>query len=232
MRRLRLHTISNFKNKSIVRMNSTTRLTQINGPAGILEVQIDEPDADTPFRGTAIIAHPHPLYGGDMNNKVVQTLAKAFMTAGYQAIRFNFRGVGASGGAYANGVGETDDLLAVIAAYSPTGNLCLGGFSFGTFTVTHALQALAASGRDIDADIRSIVLIGAATGRFDLAPLTPELHNRTFVLHAEADDTVPLSAVMDWARPQSLPVTVVPAGSHFFHGQLPLLKNLVLRHLA
>lgn len=216
-------------------MNSKTQQTQVNGPVGSLEVQIDQSDvldANAPIKGIAIIAHPHPLYGGDMNNKVVQTLAKAFMAAGYKAIRFNFRGVGKSGGEYANGVGETDDLLAVIAQYAPTGNLCLGGFSFGTFTVTHALQGLAASGRDVDADVQRIVLIGAAAGKFELAPITPLLHNRTFVLHAEADDTVPLSAVMDWARPQSLPVTVVPAGSHFFHGQLPLLKNLVLRHLT
>jgi alpha/beta superfamily hydrolase len=213
-------------------MNSKTQLTHISGPVGTLEVQIDDADSGVPFKGIAIIAHPHPLYGGDMNNKVVQTLAKTFMAAGYTAIRFNFRGVGKSGGEYANGIGETDDLLAVIAAYAPTGNICLGGFSFGTFTVTHALQRLASRGRDLDADVQRIALIGAAAGKFDLAPIAPELHNRTFVLHAEADDTVPLAAVMDWARPQSLPVTVIPAGSHFFHGQLPLLKNLVLRHLA
>ncbi len=213
-------------------MNPRTQHTQIPGPTGQLEVQIDEAEASVPFKGIAIVAHPHPLYGGDMNNKVVQTLAKAFMGQGYQAIRFNFRGVGKSDGVYANGIGETDDLLAVIAAFAPAGNLCLGGFSFGTFTVTHALQQMANKGRNLDADVQRIALIGSAAGKFDLAPIAPELHNRTLVLHAEADDTVPLSAVMDWARPQSLPVTVVPAGSHFFHGQLPLLKNLVLRHLA
>jgi alpha/beta superfamily hydrolase len=213
-------------------MNSKTQQTHIAGPVGTLEVQIDEADTNTSFKGIAIVAHPHPLYGGDMNNKVVQTLSKAFTAAGYQAIRFNFRGVGKSGGEYANGIGETDDLLAIIGAYASAGSLCLGGFSFGTFTVTHALQALASSGRDLEADIKRIALIGSAAGKFDLAPIAPELHSRTFVLHAEADDTVPLAAVMDWARPQSLPVTVIPAGSHFFHGQLPLLKNLVLRHLA
>jgi alpha/beta superfamily hydrolase len=212
-------------------MNSKTQRTQITGPVGQLEVQIDEADSSSTIKGVAIIAHPHPLYGGDMNNKVVQTLAKAFIQSGYRAIRFNFRGVGASGGEYANGVGETDDLLAVIQEFAPNGNICLGGFSFGTFTVTHALQTLASS-RDLATDVQRVALIGAAAGKFSLAPITPELHNKTLVLHAEADDTVPLFAVMDWARPQSLPVTVVPAGSHFFHGQLPLLKNLVLRHLA
>ena len=212
-------------------MNSKTQHTQIAGPAGSLEVQIDEADSNSTMKGVAIISHPHPLYGGDMNNKVVQTLAKAFVQSGYRTVRFNFRGVGASSGEYASGIGETDDLLAVIQEYAPNGNICLGGFSFGTFTVTHALQTLAGS-RDLETDVQRLALIGAAAGKFALAPIAPELHNRTFVLHAEADDTVPLSAVMDWARPQSLPVTVVPAGSHFFHGQLPLLKNLVLRHLA
>jgi alpha/beta superfamily hydrolase len=213
-------------------MNPKTQKTSITGPAGQLEIQIDEAEVGVPFKGTAIVAHPHPLYGGDMNNKVVQTMAKAFMAAGWRAIRFNFRGVGASGGTYAEGIGETQDLLAVISEYAALGHFCLGGFSFGTFTVSHALQGLAASGRDLDADVQRLVLVGAAAGRFDLAPIAPELHNRTFVVHGESDDTVPLSAVMDWARPQTLPVTVVPAGSHFFHGQLPLLKNLVLRHLA
>jgi uncharacterized protein len=198
----------------------------------MLEVQIDDANADVPFNGTAVIAHPHPQYGGDMNNKVVQTLAKAFVAAGWRAVRFNFRGVGTSQGQYAQGIGETEDLRAVIAQYAPTGRFCLGGFSFGTFTLTHALQGLMADGRDVAFDVGRLVLVGAAAGRFDLAPIAPQLHDRTFVLHGESDDTVPLSAVMDWARPQTLPVTVVPGGSHFFHGQLPLLKSLVLRHLA
>ena len=76
------------------------------------------------------------------------------------------------------------------------------------------------------------VQVGAAASRFDVAALPPELHDRTLVLHGEQDDTVPLAAVMDWARPQVLPVTVVPGGSHFFHGQLPLLRGLVVRHLS
>ena len=213
-------------------MNPRTQHTHIAGPVGQLQIQIDEADAGVPFKGTAITAHPNPVQGGTMDNKVVQTLAKAFVAMGWRSIRFNYRGVGTSAGEFANGIGETDDLLAVIAEYAPTGNICLAGFSFGTFTVTHALQALAADGRNLDADVQRIALIGSAAGKFELAPIAPELQSKTFVLHAEADEVVTLSAVMDWARPQSLPVTVVPAGSHFFHGQLPLLKNLVLRHLA
>lgn len=213
-------------------MNPRTQHTHIAGPVGQLQIQIDEADANVPFKGTAITAHPNPVQGGTMDNKVVQTLAKAFVAMGWRSIRFNYRGVGTSAGEFANGIGETADLLAVISEYAPTGSLSLAGFSFGTFCVTHALHALAANGRNLDADVQRIALIGSAAGKFDLAPIAQELHNRTFVLHAEADDVVELCAVMDWARPQSLPVTVVPAGSHFFHGQLPLLKNLLLRHLA
>jgi uncharacterized protein len=213
-------------------MNPRTQHTHIAGPVGQLQIQIDEADAGVPVQGTAIIAHPNPVQGGTMDNKVVQTLAKAFVAMGWRSVRFNYRGVGTSAGEFANGIGETDDLLAVIGQYAPTGRICLAGFSFGTFCVTHALQALATSGRNVEADVQRIALIGSAAGKFELAPIAPELHNRTLTLHAEADDVVTLSAVMDWARPQSLPVTVVPAGSHFFHGQLPLLKNLVLRHLA
>ena len=80
--------------------------------------------------------------------------------------------------------------------------------------------------------VDKLVLVGTAASRFPVSVLPPEVHERTLVLHGELDDTVPLSAVMDWARPQVLPVTVIPGGSHFFHGQLPLLKSLVVRHLS
>ncbi|MEY4294949.1 MAG: hypothetical protein RLY82_637 [Pseudomonadota bacterium] len=213
-------------------MNPRTQHTHIAGPVGQLQIQIDEADAGVAFKGTAIIAHPNPVQGGTMDNKVVQTIAKAFVAMGWRSIRFNYRGVGTSSGEFAQGIGETDDLLAVIEEYAPAGSISLAGFSFGTFCVTHALEQMASKGRDLDADVGRIALIGSAAGKFALAPIAPVLHNRTFVLHAEADDVVTLAAVMDWARPQSLPVTVVPNGSHFFHGQLPLLKNLVLRHLA
>jgi hypothetical protein len=79
--------------------------------------------------------------------------------------------------------------------------------------------------------VSRLVLVGTAASRFDVLPVAPELHERTLVVHGEADDTVPLASVMDWARPQVLPVTVVPGGGHFFHGQLPLLRSLVVRHL-
>lgn len=161
-----------------------------------------------------------------MDNKVVQTLARAFVLCGWRAVRFNFRGVGASAGVYDEGRGELTDLLAVVADQAPAGPLALAGFSFGSFVTTLGVQTLH-PGRALDA----LVLVGTAATRFAVSPVPDSLHERTLVVHGEQDDTVPLRDVMDWARPQSLPVTVVPGGGHFFHGQLPLLRSLVVRHL-
>lgn len=205
-------------------MNAQTEYLLQTGPAGALEVAIDRPtDA---AQGVAVIAHPHPLHGGTMTNKVVQTLARAFVLAGWTAVRFNFRGVGRSEGAYDEGQGELQDLLAVVQAQAPEGPLCLAGFSFGAFVTSHAVAQL-----HPQRELRHVVLVGTAASRFAVAPLAPELHLRSLVIHGEQDDTVPLAAVMDWARPQALPVLVVPGGGHFFHGQLPLLRDCVLRHL-
>jgi hypothetical protein len=156
----------------------------------------------------------------------VQTLARAFVQAGWSAVRFNFRGVGASAGAHDEGRGEADDMRAVVQAVAPEGPLALAGFSFGAFVASHALETLWPV-----REVRKIVLVGTAAARFSVASIAPEAHDRTLVLHGEQDDTVPLQAVLDWARPQSLPVTVIPGGGHFFHGQLPLLKSVVARHL-
>jgi len=203
-------------------MNAQTEKLTVAGGAGAIDVARDTaPDA----RGVAVIAHPHPLFGGTMDNKVVQTLARAFVASGWTALRFNFRGVGHSAGVHDEGRGETEDMLAVVQALASAGPICLAGFSFGAFVTSHVAARL--QGRTIE----RLVLVGTAASRFTVAPIAPELHPRTLVVHGEADDTVPLAAVMDWARPQVLPVTVVPGGGHFFHGQLPLLKDLVLRHL-
>lgn len=207
-------------------MNVQTRRFQLAGPAGTIEGLRDEPPAGKPRHGMAVITHPHPLYGGTMENKVVQTLARAFVQAGWTALRFNFRGVGASQGHHDEGRGELQDMLALIAAEAAEGPLALAGFSFGSFVASRAAQALWAS-----RNIEKIVLVGTAASRFEVATLPPESHDRTLVIHGEEDDTVPLASVFGWARPQSLPVTVVPGGGHFFHGQLPLLKSLVARHL-
>ena len=204
-------------------MNAQTERLTLSGPAGAIEAVRDS--AAEP-RGVAVIAHPHPLFGGTMDNKVVQTLARAFVACGWTAVRFNFRGVGGTAGVHDEGRGELQDLLAVVGQVAPEGPIALAGFSFGAFVTSHALAALWPTGR-----VQSAVLVGTAASRFTVAPVPAEAHVRTLVVHGEADDTVPLSAVMDWARPQILPVTVIPAGGHFFHGQLPLLKNLVVRHL-
>jgi len=212
----------------------------LQGPAAPIECLEDLPAlrAGEAPRGVAVIAHPHPLFAGTMDNKVVQTLARAFVQCGWRAIRFNFRGVGASGGVHDAGRGELQDLLAVIehatgaaVAGAPDGPqavipLALAGFSFGSFVVSHAVEALGPQRAP-----RQLVLVGTAATRFDVAPVPHALHACTLVLHGEHDDTVPLSDVMNWARPQTLPVTVIPGVSHFFHGQLPLLRSLVVRHL-
>ena len=161
-----------------------------------------------------------------MDNKVVQTLARAFVQCGWTVARFNFRGVGASEGAHDGGAGEARDFLSVVEQAAPTGALAIAGFSFGSFVASHAIQSLWER-RALD----KIVFVGTATERLAVADVPESLHEKTLVVHGEQDDTVSLAAVMDWARPQSLPVMVVPGGGHFFHGQLPLLKSLVVRHL-
>lgn len=199
-------------------MNSRTQRRLIAGPVGTLECAIDEPTG--PVRGSALICHPHPLHGGTLDNKVVQTLARAFAQCGWRALRFNYRGVGASVGAWDAGRGEIDDALAVAAQLREPGlPLALAGFSFGGFVASHAAVALHSE---------QLVLVGPATANFELATVPPN----TLVIHGEIDDVVPLSATLAWARPQALPVVVLPGGGHFFHGQLPLLKSLVVRHLS
>jgi alpha/beta superfamily hydrolase len=209
-------------------VNSQTERLTLAGGAGVIEALRDAPqlaEGQSP-KGVAIIAHPHPLFGGTMDNKVVQTLARAFVQCGYTAVRFNFRGVGASAGEHDAGKGEAQDLLAVVRQLAPEGPIALAGFSFGAFVTSHALTELWPEGR-----VQKTVLVGTAASRFDVAPIPQDAHEQTLVIHGEADDTVELSAVMDWARPQILPVTVIPQVGHFFHGQLPLLKSLVVRHL-
>lgn len=199
---------------------------ELTGPAGMLEAVRGAPDAGMRLRGVAVIAHPHPLFGGTMDNKVVQTLARAFVASGFAAVRFNFRGVGQSVGSYDAGPGELQDMLAVIHQTAPDGPLALAGFSFGSFIASMALETLWQ-----ERNLTHAVLIGTAASNFTVAQVPEAVRPRTLVVHGEQDDVVPLAAVLDWARPQVLPVTVVPGGEHFFHGQLPLLKGLVMRHL-
>lgn len=216
-------------------MNASTQKLWIQGPVGRIEVLVDAPTSDAAApgmaaKGIAVIAHPHPLFGGTMDNKVVQTLARAFVSKGWTSVRFNFRGVGDTEGVHDHGIGEAQDFLAVVKHLAPVGPLALAGFSFGAFVATKALEVLVQQGQ-MD-QLGPLILVGTAASRFEVSQIPANLHERTLVVHGELDDTVPLSDVMNWARPQVLPVTVVPAGSHFFHGQLPLLKSLVARHLS
>ncbi len=200
--------------------------TTVPGPVGPIECAIDEPvlAAGAALRGVAVLCHPHPQFGGTLDNKVVQTLARAFLQLGYRAVRFNFRGVGGSAGSWDAGQGEIDDALAVILAQraaAPGLPLALGGFSFGAYVAAQAAARLAAN-----APVQRLVLVGPATSRFEMpATVAPD----TLVIHGEADDVVPLQATLDWARPQVLPVLVLPGVGHFFHGQLPLLKSQVVQ---
>jgi alpha/beta superfamily hydrolase len=204
-------------------MNSFTKRGEIAGPAGLLSIAVDT-TTDLPTRGLAVVCHPNPQQGGTMDNKVVTTIARALTQRGWRVVRFNYRGVGASEGAWDEGRGETDDALAVIAAHRVAGEpLLVGGFSFGGFIAANAAMKLPEAERP-----RRLVLVAPST-RVNTMPAVPP---ETLVIHGEADDVVPLSATMDWARPQALPVVVVPGAGHFFHGQLPLLKALVHRNFA
>jgi uncharacterized protein len=193
--------------------------TTIAGPAGALEVVVNLPEAAR--RGIALVAHPHPLQGGTLDNKVVQTLAKTFVALGYASVRFNFRGAGRSEGAFDDGVGETDDALAALAfARSEFAEVAhtrpvLAGFSFGTYVQTRVAHAV---------EPERMVLVGPAAKRFPAEQVPPD----TIVVHGEEDDVVALADVFAWARPQQLPVIVFPGCGHFFHGRLPQLQRLIV----
>jgi uncharacterized protein len=187
----------------------------IEGGAGKMEAVLDRPEGEP--RGVALVAHPHPLYGGTLDNKVVQTLARTFVELGYVSLRPNFRGVGESGGAHDEGRGETEDLLRVLAhAKKDLGDLplVLAGFSFGAAVQIQVAQRTKP---------RRVVLVGVAVGRFPSETVPAD----SIVIHGERDETIPLAKVLDWARPQELPVVVIPGADHFFHLRLNLIKSVV-----
>ena len=210
-------------------MNVHTQNFLIDGPVGKIEVALDLPDAvretGAAPRGIALVAHPHPLFGGTMDNKVAQTLARTLVQLNYVTYRSNFRGVGQTQGEHDNGHGERDDLLAVLdhmraqSGYADL-PLVLAGFSFGTFVLSHVVQQLREAGKEIE----RVVFVGTAASRWEVAPV-PE---NTLVIHGETDDTVPIQSVYDWARPQELPVVVIPGAEHFLHRKLHILKRIIV----
>jgi len=206
-------------------MTPRTVREQIAGPAGRIECALDRPAA-APL-GLAVVCHPHPQGGGTLDNKVAQTIARACIDIGWASVRFNFRGVGASEGAWDEGRGEVDDALAVIAAWRGRDEfagkpLLLGGFSFGGYVAVEASARLAD-----DAKARRIVLVGPSVEKQAVQGVPAD----TIVVHGESDELVPLAATLAWARPQGLPVIVFPGVGHFFHGQIALLKKVLVREL-
>jgi alpha/beta superfamily hydrolase len=206
-------------------MNSQTQYFFITGAAGALQCALDLPDAEqfpSP-RGIALVAHPHPLYGGTMDNKVAHTLARAFVALGYATARMNFRGVGESAGVHDEGRGETDDmalLLDDMRRRYPGLPVALAGFSFGTFVQAQLRLRMDQQGQPAE----RLALVGTAAGKWAV----PEVPPNTILIHGELDDTIPLIDVFDWARPQDLPVIVIPGADHFFHRKLQHIKNYVV----
>lgn len=194
----------------------------IAGPAGRLDTLVLDSALDGAPKGIALVAHPNPTQGGTHTNKVVQTLAKVFSRRGWVAYCPNLRGVGQSEGEHDNGGAEVDDMAAVLAhaqAAYPGLPITLAGFSFGTFVQSQLHARLGSEAID------HLVLIAPATAKWAF----PTVPASTLVVHGEEDDVAPLAAVFDWARPQSLPVVVVPGAGHFFHGKLPTLTDIVNR---
>jgi alpha/beta superfamily hydrolase len=203
-------------------MNKNSQKFTLTGHAGNMECLLDLPDGEP--RGIALVAHPHPLYGGTMDNKVAATLARTFVALGYVAARFNFRGVGDSEGVHDDGRGEVDDMAVMMAHMQeqyPGLPVALAGFSFGTFVQAQFQQRLIAEGRPAE----RLVLIGTAAGKWPM----PEVPADSILIHGELDDTITLQQVFDWARPQDLPVLVIPGADHFFHRKLGHIKNFVIQ---
>jgi alpha/beta superfamily hydrolase len=201
-------------------LNKHSSKFYLTGHAGKMECLLDLPEGAP--RGIALVAHPHPLYGGTMENKVAQTLARTFVGLGYVAARFNFRGVGESEGVHDHGQGEVDDMAVMLAHMQqqyPGLPVALTGFSFGTFVQAQLQQRLIAEGRPAE----RMVLVGTAAGKWPMPPVS----NDTILIHGELDDTITLTQVFEWARPLDVPVIVIPGADHFFHRKLGHIKNLV-----
>lgn len=217
-------------------MNAKTEILLIPGPTGHLELAIDRPEG--PADGIAIIAHPHPLFGGTKDNKVVQTIARAMLSRGMVCVRPSFRGVGGSEGVHDHGQGEKDDLWAAWHWAEQGLGAQVGqkrwqaGFSFGAVISSHL--AVDWHGRRSAMGLAPLalsacLLVGLATERMSPAPPVPGV---TRMIHGEADDVASLSGALDYARPHHQPILVLPGAGHFFHGLLIELREMILTSLS
>jgi len=199
---------------------------QFQGQAGVIDCALDWPH-NTP-RGWALVLHPLPIEGGSRDNKVVTTISRACADLGLLAVRPNFRGVGQSGGQFDAAKGETDDMYTLVEQFRAQfpqlaqGPWALAGFSFGT-AVAAQLYSLLAQTQQTTPD--ALLLAGAAVQRF--RHLTIQVPKHTYLVHGADDEVVPLSEAMQFGQEHELPVTVVPDCSHFFHGKLILLRQLI-----
>jgi uncharacterized protein len=207
----------------LLNSNSTQKIF-IDGKAGKLETILAEPDFEH-RQGIAVIAHPHPLYGGTMDNKVVHTLFKASIELGFIAVKFNYRGVGKSEGDYGDGLGETEDVIAVVEAVQDqfdarTNNLTLllAGFSFGGAVQAHAAMTLSP---------QSLIMVSPSVDHFQV-PSIISYAERVLIIQGDQDEVVPLKTILHWAAPQDLPIVVIPGAEHFFHSKLHIVKRIVL----
>jgi alpha/beta superfamily hydrolase len=206
-------------------MSSSVLRLSIPGQAGALEAIAEDPGV--PGESYAVVCHPHPLFGGTMQNKVVTTVARALQESGIPTLRFNFRGVGASGGAFDQGAGETADAQAVASWGEqrwPGRTLVLAGFSFGGYVALRLAQQ-----RDLqNLAPRLLITIAPAVQSFD-AESTSVPRCPWLIIQGDADDVVDPAAVIHWAtllspKPQ---LWVLQGAGHFFHGRLPELREAV-----
>ncbi|MDL2284575.1 alpha/beta hydrolase [Oxalobacter sp. OttesenSCG-928-P03] len=201
-------------------MNANTQKFHVAGPAGRLECALDLPEGEP--LGIALLAHPHPLYGGTMDNKVVQMMVRAFTSLNYVSVRMNFRGVGGSQGTHADGLGETEDMAVVLEEMKkqyPGLPVALGGYSFGTYVQSLLQERLAAEGNPPE----RMVLVSATAGRW----VTDTVPGNTLLIHGEKDDIIPLPDLFDWARPQDLPVVVVTGADHLFNRKVHHIREII-----
>ena len=193
----------------------------LRGPAGSIEAVLEDPGVAGD--AYAVVCHPHPLFGGTMENKVVTTLARALHACAIPTLRFNFRGVERSEGSFDGGGGETDDALAVAdwgATHWPRRQLVVAGFSFGAYVALRLAQRRA---------VRRLILVAPPVGRFDFSALSAP-GAPWVVIQGDADEVVDPLAVSGWAQASSpAPELLMMTGvGHFFHGRLTDLRDAVV----